>query len=71
MCECVSECQREREGEPVNNKNTQEEADDAKERNPSRGNAIDNFVGSAQTHFRGFTKEKPTPSSNLPRSLPK
>ena len=50
--------EREREREPVDNKNTQEEAGNAEERNPSGGDPIASFVRSAKTHsaiFKGFT----------------
>ena len=49
---------RERERKPVDNKNTQEEAGNAEERNPSGGDPIASFVRSAETHsaiFKGFT----------------
>lgn len=49
---------RERERVPVDNKNTQEEAGNAEERNPSGGDPIASFVRSAETHsaiFKGFT----------------
>lgn len=57
--------ERERERVPIDNKNTQEEAGDAEDRNPSGGDPIASFVRSAQTHISIFKKASAYKASSL------